>query len=153
LDITEIKQVIDLMKRNSLTEFEIEAEGLKLRICRNQSEQKTVVMHGTPPPFPTALDTSAIVPPLASKTPEEEKGVAIIKSPMVGTFYSASSPESAPFAAVGADVIENSVVCIIEAMKVMNEIQADVTGKITGILVNNGDSVEFGQPLFKVKQD
>ena len=81
----------------------------------------------------------------------EEKGIELIKSPMVGTFYRAPSPESPVFAEVGTKVTAESVVCIIEAMKVMNEIQSEISGTITEVLVENGDAIEFGQPLFKVK--
>ena len=97
---------------------------------------------GSIPPFPSA-------PPA---NPDEEPGVVYIKSPMVGTFYRSPSPESKPFVELGAKVVENSVVCIIEAMKIMNEIQAEAKGAIIEALVENGQSVEYGQRLFKIKQ-
>lgn len=144
------------MKRSSLTEFEIEEEGLKLRICRKLEEGTAVGQpaHHYPPPVPV------YAPPVAGSgqgTPsgekiQEEEGVKVIKSPMVGTFYRASSPESPPFVSEGDVVNSETTVCIIEAMKVMNEIPAELSGKIKQVLVENGDSVEYGQPLFKVKQ-
>ena len=142
------------MKRSSLTEFEIEEEGLKLRICRSD-ENKGNGGH-TVPPYPAPMPV-AVAPQPAVETPPaapeaEEKGIVVIKSPMVGTFYLAPSPESAPFVKVGDTVNNDSPVCIIEAMKVMNEIPAELSGEIKQILLENGDSVEYGQPLFKVKQ-
>ncbi len=140
MDIKDIKQIVDLMKRSDLTEFEIEEEGLKLRICRSG---RVVVGNHTPAPAPVPA-------PVAAAAPAEVPG-KVIKSPMVGTFYSAPSPESPPFVKAGDDVTEDSTVCIIEAMKVMNEIKAEISGKIAEVLVKNGQSVEFGQPLFRVK--
>jgi acetyl-CoA carboxylase biotin carboxyl carrier protein len=112
------------------------------------------------PPFPAAPEVAAPVQaapaaPAVSITPApaaDEAGVTYIKSPMVGTFYRASSPESKSFVDPGAKVVENTVVCIIEAMKIMNEIQAETKGTIVEILVENGQPVEYGQRLFKVKQ-
>ncbi len=151
LDIKDIKQIVDLMKRSDLTEFEIEEEGLKLRICRNG---RVVAENRAPTPAPVAAPVPP--PPVASAAsapaaaPAEVTG-QVIKSPMVGTFYAAASPESPPFVKSGDDVTEDSTVCIIEAMKVMNEIKAEVSGKIAEVLVKNGQSVEFGQPLFRLK--
>lgn len=136
------------MKRASLTEFEIEEKDLKLRICRSSGEptvvmaqpQQAVAQQAAPAPAPAA--------PAAESQPQPEGNV--IKSPMVGTFYSAPNPESPPFVQSGDSVHAESVVCIIEAMKVMNEIKAETSGKITEVLVKNGESVEYGQPLFRV---
>jgi acetyl-CoA carboxylase biotin carboxyl carrier protein len=154
LDIKQIKMVIDLMKRSDLTDFEIEEEGFKLRIRRN-SGQPTVLAQ--PPPV-LAADASALATqpataalPLAAAN-GEEPGIVYIKSPMVGTFYRSASPDSAPFADAGSAVTETTVVCIIEAMKIMNEIQAEVKGTVVAVLVESGQAVEYGQRLFKVKQ-
>ena len=162
MDLKEIKQIVDLMKRSSLTEFEIEEEGFKLRICRGiKEEAPKVVAIGTASPFPASILEAAAVlpqpPPVSPETvePKEEKkdeSIDFIKSPLVGTFYRAASPESAPFVEEGAAVDPETVVCIIEAMKVMNEIQAEVSANIVEILVESGSSVEYGQPLFKVKK-
>ncbi len=146
MDIKLIKQVIDLMQRSELTDFEFEEEGFKLRLSRKGSEVTHQVMHPV-----AAAPAPATAAPAAPAAPVEEKGVAMITSPMVGTFYRAPSPESPMFADIGTSVGADSVVCIIEAMKVMNEIQAELSGKIIEVLVENGDAVEFGQPLFKVK--
>ena len=152
------------MKRSELTEFAVEEEGFKLKIRRGS--------HGLPlvstgrssnPPFPladtnppisgggTGPSLNALLTPPGASAPDEA-GVTYIKSPMVGTFYRAPSPESKPFADIGTKVAENSVVCIIEAMKIMNEIQAEATGAIIEVLVENGQPVEYGQRLFKLKQ-
>jgi acetyl-CoA carboxylase biotin carboxyl carrier protein len=160
LDLKQIKQIIDLMKRSELTEFAVEEEGFKLKIRRG-TNGLPVVSHGrsSNPPFPLA-DTT---PPMLSAGPNaalgvgnapptEEVGVSYIKSPMVGTFYRAASPESKPFADNGLKVVESTVVCIIEAMKIMNEIQAENKGTILEVLVENGQPVEYGQRLFKLKQ-
>lgn len=150
------------MKRSELTEFAVEEEGFKLKIRRGMNGVPIVSTgRGSAAPF-GALDTnppmqpaaapaapgSSIAPPPAA----EEAGITYIKSPMVGTFYRAASPESKPFAEVGTKVVENSVVCIIEAMKIMNEIQAEAKGTVVEALVENGQPVEYGQRLFKLKQ-
>ncbi len=152
------------MKRSGLTEFEIEEKGLKLRICRNPNGNGNgnPAVSQTAQAYPTVVP--ALIPPQAdptsqtaeTKAKEEakaaEEGFALIKSPMVGTFYRSPSPERPPFIEVG-DVVDNeTTVCILEAMKVMNEIPAEVSGEIVQILVENGESVEYGQPLVKVKK-
>ena len=158
MDLKQIKQIIDLMKRSDLTEFAVEEEGFKLKIRRGQNGQPIVsTSRASNPPF-AAGDPSngATVLPLSttapSTQPKEDTDITYIKSPMVGTFYRAASPESKAFSDVGTRVVENTPVCIIEAMKIMNEIQAETKGTIVEILVENGQPVEYGQRLFKVKQ-
>ena len=151
MDIKLIKQVVDLMKRSDLSEFEFEEDGFKLRLSSKGADAPQII-HAAPAaqtaaPFPVATPATGEAVP----APVEEKGISIIKSPMVGTFYGASSPESPAFVKVGDKVSKDSVVCIIEAMKVMNEIQAEMSGVITELLVENGEAVEYGQPLFKIK--
>jgi|TARA_B110000093_G_scaffold119648_2_gene128113 acetyl-CoA carboxylase biotin carboxyl carrier protein len=145
LDLKAIKQVVELMKRSELSEFEIEEEGFKLRLCRKNGD--TQIVHAAP------LATAPLVAaaPSAAAAPVEEKGISIVKSPMVGTFYTSASPESPAFAKIGTKVGADSIVCIIEAMKVMNEIQSELSGTITEVLIEDGEAVEYGQPLFKVK--
>ena len=154
MDLKAIKQVIDLMKRSELTEFEFEEEGFKLRLSR-QSENSSapIIQSITPANMPVvAAQADAASSESPSKPKADDPNVEVIKSPMVGTFYRAPSPESPDFVDVGAKVSPDSIVCIIEAMKVMNEIQAEVSGTVTEILVKNGDAIEFGQPLFKYKK-
>jgi len=148
-DLKEIKAVIDLMKKHDLSVFEIEKEGFRLKLQRGASApQATVavpVASAVPPkPAPTGE------PPPAAK-PIESVPTKEIMSPMVGTFYRAASPEAPAFVEVGKPVTEETVVCIIEAMKVMNEIKAETSGVIAEVLAENGKPVQFGQALFKVR--
>lgn len=158
LDLKQVKQIIDLMKRSDLTEFEVEEEGFKIKIKRAAGETGTYVASpASAHPFPIAAAPEAPKPaapaPAAPAAPAggDETGFAYIKSPMVGTFYRSPSPDSPAFASVGTKVEEKSVVCIIEAMKIMNEIQAETKGSVVEVLVENGQPVEYGQRLFKVK--
>jgi len=160
LDIKQIKQIIDLIRRSELTEFAIEEKDFKLKICREGTGAVAAPVVLPPqgllaPSVSLPAGAASAVPaaptPVAA-APVEEENVTYIKSPMVGTFYHASSPDSAPFVEEGSKVTETSVVCIIEAMKIMNEIQAETKGTIVEALVENGQPVEYGQPLFKVKQ-
>ncbi len=162
MDLKQIKQIIELMKRSELTEFAVEEEGFKLKIRRGSNGLPIVstgrgsnppfIQVDTAPPFPTPTAAPAAAPAAPAAPAGEEPGVTYIKSPMVGTFYRAASPESKPFAEVGSKIVENSVVCIIEAMKIMNEIQAETKGTVLEVLVENGQPVEYGQRLFKIKQ-
>lgn len=154
MDLKDIKAIIDLMRKNSISEFELEKEGFKIRLKRGGNGSA-----GLPQPEDQALGNSQVttLPPLPPAQPvaHAQKPVQSaeieIKSPMIGTFYRAPSPESEPYVDVGSDVNPDTVVCIIEAMKVMNEIRAEVRGTITQVLVENGKPVEYGQPLFKVR--
>jgi len=140
------------MKRSEISEFEIEEDGFKLRLSSKNGEPQ--VVQAAPiaaAPVAPAVPAAPVVAEESSKMQAEDPNVFVIKSPMVGTFYRASSPESPAFVKIGDAVSTDSVVCIIEAMKVMNEINAETTGTITEVLVENGDAVEYGQPLFKVK--
>jgi len=163
LDLKQIKQIIDLMKRSDLTDFSVEEEGFKLAIRRNSTDLPAgAVTQYSMPPFPVGADQAgALGQNNASAVPvngnagggvdKEEVGITYIKSPMVGTFYRSSSPENAPFVDQNAKVSESSVVCIIEAMKIMNEIQAETKGTVLEVLAENGQPVEYGQKLFKIK--
>jgi acetyl-CoA carboxylase biotin carboxyl carrier protein len=147
------------MKRSELTEFAVEEEGFKLKIRRGANGLPLVSQsRASNPPFALPAEAAPAPAPSANSTPaipvppKEEADVIYIKSPMVGTFYRSPSPESKPFTETGTKVTETSVVCIIEAMKIMNEIQAEVKGTIVELLVENGQPVEYGQRLYKVKQ-
>jgi acetyl-CoA carboxylase biotin carboxyl carrier protein len=152
VDLKDIKAIIDLMKKNSVTEFELEKQDFKIRLKRGVNGGAAAVPYEDPPamtimPPPTAIPAPAApVQPPAPPSNELE-----IKSPMIGTFYRAPSPESAPYVEVGTEVNPDTVVCIIEAMKVMNEIKAEAKGVITQVLIENAKPVEFGQALFKVR--
>jgi acetyl-CoA carboxylase biotin carboxyl carrier protein len=144
LDLKEIKELIALMRRNELTEFEMETEGFRIKLKKGGDP---VFSHAFYPPPPGLAPPSA-TPPAGA---EPKATGREITSPMVGTFYSGASPEASPYIEVGAEVTEETVVCIIEAMKVMNEIKAETRGVITEILAENGKPVQFGQPLFRLK--
>ena len=147
------------MKRSELSEFEFEEEGFKIKIKRGASGLPVVTTAPLPvqsyAATPPAEHLTAAKPsaPAAAPSPSsgDEAGFAYVKSPMVGTFYRSPSPENPAFVDVNAKVEEKTVVCIIEAMKIMNEIQAETKGTIVEILVENGQPVEYGQRLFKIK--
>ena len=154
MDLKDIKAIIDLMKKNSITEFELERQDSKIRLKRGlngggpaaQSEDYIPAIPAQMQQAVAAAASAAVATPPPAATGEVD-----IKSPMIGTFYRAPSPEAGNYIEVGSSVTPETVVCIIEAMKVMNEIKAEVKGVITQILVENGKPVEFGQPLFKVR--
>jgi acetyl-CoA carboxylase biotin carboxyl carrier protein len=146
LDLKDIKAVIDLMKKNDLSVFEMEKNGFRLKLQKGAGEQ-TVFTTPAPAAPPPAAASSAASAPAAEKT----EALKDIISPMVGTFYRAGSLETPAFVDVGKEVSEETVVCIIEAMKVMNEIKAETKGVIAEIVAENGKPVQFGQVLFRVK--
>jgi acetyl-CoA carboxylase biotin carboxyl carrier protein len=152
VDLKDIKAIIDLMKKNSITEFELERQDSKIRLKRGLNAGASAMDDSIPtisaPAVPAHAAASAGSVPVQ---PQAATGEIEIKSPMIGTFYRAPSPEAGSYAEVGFEVNPDSVVCIIEAMKVMNEIKAEVKGVITQILIENAKPVEFGQPLFKVR--
>ena len=154
MDLKEIKSILRMMDDHHLVEFSLERKGERLLLRKAGADTPpAVTSHVVVPNFtaPPAPAPAAPAPAAAPAEPAEETGVQVIASPMVGTFYAAASPESRPYVSIGAAVAPESVVCIIEAMKIMNEIKAEVSGTITQVCVKNGQSVEFGQPLFKVK--
>ncbi len=159
MDIKNIKRIIELMKENELCEFELEEENFRISIKRrNGSEPQVVLSHAaTPvmmaaPPVAAPVSTAPVAPPAeAAPAKTEEANLVPVKSPIVGTFYRASSPDAEPYVAVGQEVDKETVVCIVEAMKVMNEIKAEVKGVIRKVLVENATPVQFGQPLFLVE--
>ncbi|QPF72597.1 acetyl-CoA carboxylase biotin carboxyl carrier protein [Roseateles sp. DAIF2] len=155
MDLRKLKTLIDLVSESNISELEItEADG-KVRIVKSDG-QVAVPMAALPVMAPAAAAPVAAAPaaaaaaPVAAPAPAAETG-HIVKSPMVGTFYRASSPNAKSFAELGQQIKEGDAICIIEAMKIMNEIEADKTGTITKILVENGQPVEFGQALFVIE--
>jgi len=142
------------MKKNSITEFELEEKDSKLRLKRGLNGGAPVTQNEDAMPMvpvsPAMPMISAAVP-APVPAPIVSTGELDLKSPMIGTFYRSPSPESASYVEIGSEVNPETVVCIIEAMKVMNEIKAEIKGVITQTLVENGKPVEFGQPLFKVR--
>jgi acetyl-CoA carboxylase biotin carboxyl carrier protein len=149
IDLKTLKSLIKLMIDNGLTELDVEHEGAKVRLARGVSGPTVTHLPATAPPPVAAGSTPAAGLPAAE--PANGPAGQTINSPMVGTFYSSPNPDAEPFVAVGNAVEPDTVVCIIEAMKVFNEVKSDLAGTIEKVLVQNGQAVEFGQPLFIVK--
>lgn len=156
IDIRKLKELVRLMVANDLTELDLRDSEEQVTLRRDGLNQVPQVVGAAGAPPASAATAGPSTPASASKpmaTPEAaaEQGLATIESPMVGTFYAASNPDSSPFVAVGSSVDPDTVVCMIEAMKIFNEIKAECSGTIEKVLVNNGESIEFGQPLFIVR--
>lgn len=160
MDLKDIKAIIDLMKKNSVSEFELEKEDFKIKLKRTPAGGSAAPMVYEEAPLVTYSAAPALAvaaPAPTASTPAPASGAALsgseqeIKSPMIGTFYRSPSPEAGPYVEIGTEVTPDTVVCIIEAMKVMNEIKAEARGVITQVLVENAKPVEFGQPLFKIR--
>jgi acetyl-CoA carboxylase biotin carboxyl carrier protein len=155
MDLRKLKTLIDLVSESNISELEItEADG-KVRIVK--SDPAAVAVAAQPMVYQSAPQVAAApmaaAAPVAATAPEAPAAPAghVVKSPMVGTFYGAASPGAKPFASVGTVVKEGDPICIIEAMKIMNEIEADKSGTVTQVLAQNGQAVEFGQPLFVIE--
>ena len=144
MELKDIKAIIDLMLKNDLSVFEMEKDGFRLKLQKGGGDQPIVS-----PPSPTPAVSNG--PPAAVPPPTETTALKDIVSPMVGTFFRAGSPDAPPFVDVGKAVTEETVVCIIEAMKVMNEIKAETSGVIAEVVAENGKPVQFGQVLFRVR--
>ncbi len=166
MNLKEIKELIDFLIEKDVAEFELERGDVKLRVKRGAPEAQIATTHYVavpPPPIPTAppagaASTPAAAPispatsaPAAPAAAEEDAGLHVIRSPIVGTFYESPSPGAPPFAKVGDKVSVGQVLCIIEAMKLMNEIESDFAGEVVKRYVSNGQPVEYGQALFAVR--
>ncbi|WP_397535220.1 acetyl-CoA carboxylase biotin carboxyl carrier protein [Roseateles sp.] len=154
MDLRKLKTLIDLVSESNISELEItEADG-KVRIVKSEAAPAGVMMQAVPVASAPVATVAAAAPVAAAlpvaAAPAAETG-HVVKSPMVGTFYRASSPNAKSFVELGQQVKEGEAICIIEAMKIMNEIDADKSGTITKILCENGQPVEFGQPLFVIE--
>ena len=151
MELKDIKAIIDLMKENDLSVFEMEKDGFHLKLEKGGGAGPVLAAPIALPAMAAAAQAPGAV--AAASAPAKPDGPPLreITSPMVGTFYRAASPESAPFGDVGKEVNEDSVVCIIEAMKVMNEIKAEINGVIAEVVAENGKPVQFGQVLFRVR--
>jgi acetyl-CoA carboxylase biotin carboxyl carrier protein len=159
----ELKELIDFLIEKDISEFELERGDVKVRIKRGGETASTVITHAVPmasvpmAAFPghTSHSAAAGPPPPASTSPAPpaapEEELHTVKSPIVGTFYEAPGPGALPFVKPGDQVAAGQVLCIIEAMKLMNEIEADASGEVVKVLVNNGQPVEYGQPLFAIR--
>jgi acetyl-CoA carboxylase biotin carboxyl carrier protein len=147
LDLPQIKKIIALVENSNLSEFEIEQDSFRLKLCKGTAPIISAASSAAQPTSPLAqVETK----PDPAEEEEEDGKFQYIKAPMVGTFYRAPSPDTDHFVEVGQKVHEKSVICIVEAMKVMNELLADCKGTVAEILVENANGVEYGQPLFKI---
>ncbi len=150
----ELKQLMEYLENSSFVEFEIEREGLKLKLVRRgagapESPVMMVAAPATAAPAPIAAGPGAPAPqPVAAADAPDQH---VVKSPIVGTFYRSSAPDAKPFANIGDRVAKGQTLCIVEAMKLMNEIESDCDGEVLEILVSNGQPVEFGEPMFRLR--
>ena len=151
-EVGRIRKLVELMKEHDLSEIDLRESRQRIRICRGPKEGPRPA-YGPPPPPPPPPPPSGVAAGSAAgsaKAPGDGPNITVIKSPMVGTFYARSNPKAEPYVKVGDRVDTTTVVCIIEAMKVFNEIPAEVRGKIVSVLCEDGEAVEFDKPLFKV---
>lgn len=163
LKVQEIREIIKLVDQSSIDEFVYENEGAKLKLKKKGSDQPVQqIIQQAPAPVqekaPAAIPaeapkTAAIREETAQQPSVQDENLHTITSPMVGTFYQSPSPEEGPYVKQGSKVTKDSVVCIVEAMKLFNEIEAEINGEIAEILVKDGQLVEYGQPLFTVKPE
>ena len=154
-DVRKIRRLVELMKEHDLNEIDLRQENMRIQLRRGMAGECGGPMSAYPQVAMQMPQTAAPAAPQpaaapAAKSEASTDDYAVIKSPMVGTFYEAADPEAAPFVKVGDHVGPETTVCIVEAMKVFNEIPAEISGKVVSVLGKNGEPVEFGQPLFKV---
>jgi len=164
LDLDQLKQLLDLVREHELSEFEIEHEGLRVKIRKDSSGTPVVTFPGGPaaaaPPAPASAGPAAAATSLAGPSPavadgpspaDSEIELAVVKSPIVGTFYRSPEPGAASFVEIGATVRKGQVLCIIEAMKLMNEIDSEYDGEVVNIYVESGQPVQYGERLFAIR--
>ncbi|HUE17301.1 MAG TPA: acetyl-CoA carboxylase biotin carboxyl carrier protein [Planctomycetaceae bacterium] len=149
-DFDRLLTLVELMEKHGLTEISLQRGSEKWRLRRGQ-ESTAPVINVSPPSLAPALAAPANAAPGSAPPEPKNDGTVTINSPTVGTFYSSPTPDDPPFVSVGSVVLPEAVVCIVEAMKVFNQIPAEVSGTVVEVLAKNGDSVEFGQPLFRVR--
>jgi acetyl-CoA carboxylase biotin carboxyl carrier protein len=159
MDLNQIKQILDLVREHELAEFEIEHDGLRLKVRKDTNGSSAVVTPApaappvaVPPASAThAAPASGPASPAAGEAADAEIELAVVKSPIVGTFYRSSEPNAASFVEIGSTVRKGEVLCIIEAMKLMNEIDSEYDGEIVNIYVENGQPVQYGERLFAIR--
>ena len=154
MNLDDIRKVLDLVREHDLAEFELEQDGLKVRVRKAGHDVQIVTpapMAVAPAPAPIPMAVPAAAVPAATPEPSPEVDLGIVKSPIVGTFYRAPEPGAPNFVEVGSQVRKGQVLCIIEAMKLMNEIECDTDGEVTAVYVENGRPVQFGDRLFAVR--
>ena len=162
MDLNQIKQILDLVREHELAEFEIEHDGLRLKVRKDTNGSSSVALPAAapPPPLPASAASSPAMPaapaggpasPTAAEAVDAEIEFAVVKSPIVGTFYRSSEPGAPSFVEIGSTVKKGDVLCIIEAMKLMNEIDSEYDGEIVNIYVENGQPVQYGERLFAIR--
>ena len=149
MDAKELRDLIELFSRSNVTSMELDREGFRLRLMK----EALLVESATAAPLRAAVpvESTAVQPPAAAPQPAGEPGLADLRSPIVGTFYRSPSPDAAPFVEIGSRVRKGQVLCIVEAMKLMNEIESEIDGEIAEIGVQNGQPVEYGEVLFRLR--
>ena len=157
-DIADLKQLIEFLKEHQVAEFDLDRGDVKIRLKFTQATASPALgdlarMLAAAPPAaaPAAGHAAAATPATAAPTAEPDEGLHLVKSPIVGTYYGSPSPGAPPFVAPGDHVDKGQVICIVEAMKLMNEIESDAAGEIVKCFVSNGQPIEFGQPLFSIR--
>ena len=152
MDLKELKQILQMLDEERITEFELEADGMKLRIKKGSASAEA-----SPAPIPASPPRPAPAPPATPGPPPaaeaEASGLHVVKSPIVGTFYRSPDPQSPPFVSVGDKVKRGQILCIVEAMKLMNEIEAEVAGEIVKVHHETGQPVQYGDPLFTLRPE
>jgi len=157
MNIKEIKELLELMAEHNVSEIEIEKDNAKIKLRKLPDgkfavDNGHVLANGVPVMPPVLHAAPLAASPVAPAQPATDEGVTIVRSPMVGTFYAAPAPDQPPYVNVGKSVKEGDVLCIIEAMKLMNEIKAEAGGTVVEILVQNGQTVEYDQPIMKIRK-
>jgi acetyl-CoA carboxylase biotin carboxyl carrier protein len=153
-DIADLKQLIEFLKANQIAEFDLDRGDLKIRLKFEQQGAAAADfarLLASAPPTVAQAAAAAVAAAAPAPAVDEDAGLHIVKSPIVGTYYGSPSPGSAPFVAPGDHVTKGQVLCIVEAMKLMNEIESDAAGEIVKCMVTNGQPIEFGQPLFSIR--
>jgi acetyl-CoA carboxylase biotin carboxyl carrier protein len=158
MNLKELKELILFLKEEGITEFELERGDVKVRVKRGAEtvvaplpDPRFYAMPAAPPATSDLSATPGVPPPAPAKAPEPEEELHMVRSPIVGTFYESPSPGSPPFVKAGDAVALGQVLCIVEAMKLMNEIESDVAGEVVKKLVSNGQPIEYGQELFAIR--
>ena len=152
MDLDHLKQILDLVREHELSEFEVEQDGLRLKVKKHASGTVVTVPAAVAAPVVAAPPAAAPQPPVAvGGAAEVDVELAVVKSPIVGTFYRSAEPGAAPFVEIGTTVKKGQVLCIIEAMKLMNEIDCEYDGEIVNVYVENGQPVQYGERLFAIR--
>jgi oxaloacetate decarboxylase (Na+ extruding) subunit alpha len=150
LELDELKEILRVLDERGISEFELEKEGIKLRVRKAAPHAPVAVLAAAPPPVAGVAPAPAPASPAVVTVSEEESGLTIVRCPIVGTFYRAPAPDTPPFVEVGDVVKAGQVLCIVEAMKLMNEIESELSGRIAKIHVQNAQPVQYGEALFSI---